>query len=95
MKITKEYLEAHGVEVEIATLHQPVHFPQIGASDKTISDTKADFKGAKKYLVPQGLYIVDNKGREYIIPSAAMGVTMLSKTTTEAKKSTKVVKDSV
>lgn len=86
MKLDKEYLEKFGIEIEIATLHQSVHFPLLGSSDRTVSDSKSEFKGAKKYLLPQGLYIVAKNGREYIIPSAAMGVTMLPQAKEEKAK---------
>jgi hypothetical protein len=88
MKITKEYLETHGVEVEAATLHQSVHLPIIGSTDKTISDSKSGFKGSKKVLIPQGLYI-EVGGRSFIVPSAALGGLMLpvdTETKTEKKK---------
>lgn len=89
MKITKEYLETHGIKVEVATLHGSGQFPILGAVDKTIHKTKAGFVAAEFTLIPQGLYIQTKEGHEFIVPSAALNVVQIHNGKTDKIAKTK------
>lgn len=65
------------LEVEVASLHQPVYLAGHGATDRTLSKEKLG-KDLKMMLLPQGLFL-SFKNREYVIPHAAIGSSKLAK----------------
>lgn len=69
-------MKQSGVPIQMALLHQAVHWPGVCATDKTLSDFKV--KGLIMELVPQGL-LLKCKDQLAIIPSANVAIAVVNK----------------
>lgn len=82
MKLSKEYIEEHGIEIEAAVMHMNVVIPGLGTYDRTLSPAK--IKGATFYLLPQG-YLINLDDKQYMITTTGCALLKSDKKTKSVK----------